>query len=123
MPRADTGERSAKLCERFWCLADGSCSKAGVPDLRTAEAPIPRRGIQRLQSSNLWRDRPNSLLAYVWSSYGYACPELRSAKSALPGRRPAFDAVCFEIGVLTLDGVFIHEQNENPAMSYRCILV
>src|SRR2546430_13234208 len=47
-------QRTAELGEGFWGVADGFRPPAGVSDSRADETPIPRRGLQHLQSSEFW---------------------------------------------------------------------
>src|SRR2546429_6885159 len=47
-------QRTAELGEGFWGVADGFRPPAGVSDSRADETPIPRPGLQHLQSSESW---------------------------------------------------------------------
>src|SRR5216683_2392822 len=103
---------TTKLRAWFRCLANGPCRTTGIPDLREAQAPVPRRSVQRLQPSELWNDyrsgyfpellQPNyGSRLHLGSSYWNLGAGLRRSKPAVPNGRTSVDAVRSETTILT----------------------
>jgi hypothetical protein len=96
---------SAQLHLRLWGLADGLGCSTRFSYLREPKVAIPRRGIQRLQPSELRHDQRDLLSAWpdmhLWASHWNAGEHFGHLESALSTGRAALDAVRAQVNLLS----------------------